>query len=141
MAIGRTNAASLPFGKFLFPDISDGTPLTIYSNRIVNVTKNYSKQINDQFYIEIEGDLSITTSASGLDTWLLCSIGNNFSLKQYCLNVDSSLEPVALGSAGIQNFSLSKTTSPQGIGIILASKGQFTANNHVHFQGILYSLT
>lgn len=59
-------------GVRTFPDLSDGTDITVYSNRVTNAYGKY-KQINGNYYIEFSGTLniSINSTTSGYDTWLL----------------------------------------------------------------------
>ena len=54
-----------------WPDLSDGTTITIFSNRLTNVTKNKAKKIGTDIYIELAGDMSLTSSNSGYDSWTI----------------------------------------------------------------------
>ena len=54
-----------------WPDLSDGTTITAFSNRITNMTKNKAKKIGTDVYIEIAGDMSVSSSNSGYDSWKL----------------------------------------------------------------------
>ena len=56
-----------------FPDISDGSSLTIYNNRVTNVTRAYSKKIGNDVYVELEGTLNFSTSGNISDSWVLVS--------------------------------------------------------------------
>ena len=48
-----------------FPDISDGSSMSIVSNRMTNLSKNYYKIIDNKIYIEIDGYMNGSIGTGG----------------------------------------------------------------------------
>ena len=93
----------------LFPDISDGENITIYNNRVTNVTKNKAKKINDDIYVELEGDLNISPSSGSIDEWQLTNpISLTVSTVGKRLDVYSEIETATPNRCAI-NVTISST--------------------------------
>ena len=54
-----------------WPDMTDATPLTIYDNRVTNVTKNGHKKIGTDVFIELAGTLATAPTSS---SWRLADL-------------------------------------------------------------------
>lgn len=91
-----------PFDNW--PDLSDGTTITAFSNRITNMTKNKAKKIGTDVYIEIAGTMSVSSSNSGYDSWKLTD----------AISVITSLSSITMDMWNKCDYSISSSKQMRG---------------------------
>lgn len=66
------------YNIYNFPNMSDASAMTIYSNRLTNVTKNGIKKIDNDYYIELEGTTNLTLGSNSNHT--IANFPNSISI-------------------------------------------------------------
>ena len=130
-------ASLLKKGGDNFPDISDGTNLTIFNNRIVADSEGdliYKiKVIDNKTYIEVKGKLTYTASSSGYDSWRIF----NVPITTIPVNktIEKWVERFHYPTAGnVYGMSL----SANGNELVMLSYGSYTLNDDYHLQMVVY---
>ena len=121
-------------GNLDFPNMSDGDDLTIYNNRLTNVTIAKVKSYKGNLYVEVEGDLNITGQATGYDSWTITNaIASSITFdKRFETYIE--VDPAYRSNFGIFGAYVNNNRS---VGVITYGSGSFVGR-HIHIKIVLH---
>lgn len=136
MALIRTNSGSGGGGSIWdnWPDLSDGETLTSYNDRISNLTANKAKKIGTDIYIEVAGDLSLTSSATGHEYFTVINAISLITNTSSAMDITYSITSVGTSSKSIRGFTVSYEKK-----IIITTYGSGTFTTPIKLKMILHN--
>lgn len=117
-----------------WPNLSDGTTITIFNNRVTNVTKNKAKKIGTDLYIELAGDMSVTSSNSGYDSWIITDAISIITDVQKNIDMLLNYDVIMTSSKQLRGFTITHDKK-----IATTTYGSGTYSSAIDFKIILHN--